>query len=296
MANTYEYQAYTLIGMADKFQDFFNGTPKNVTFEYKELDGNLKTKVVPNISLLKQQLNDYGITSDDLTTMLDGFGKIGDNLVFGFGAPDTTVFDGNDNVVYVDKNTSTIYTKNDGGAIVTNFNASELNDLLLEYMKIDRDIVFGSGAPDLNIADSVKLYVDGSSNTLYMRNNEGSLETVSSVSQTDIPVVSGPSSILETNTATYSIDNFDASKYTTYNIVVSAGSFTRVDGNITYTPVNANGDQNITIEITATDTNLLASNKLTLQLTVTNVLDEADQVLVNNNYSGNEAGNDGWAY
>ena len=296
MAINYEYQAYTLIGMAGRFQDFFNGEAQYVSFQYKDKDGNIKTKTVPNITLMKKQLNDHGITSDDLTAKLDSFGKIGDNLVYGYGQPDASVFDGKDNVVYVDKNTATLYTKNDGGDITNNYNASDLETLLLDYMMVNRDVVFGNGGPDLGSDENVKLYIDSTNNTLYIRNNKGVLDAVSSVPQTETPNITGPNSILETDMAIFTINNFDGTKHTSYNISANAGKISRSNDKIYYTPANANGDQNVTITITATDANLLTSSLVTIPLAVTDVPDEADQVLINNNYGGNAANNNGWEY
>ena len=296
MAINYEYQAYTLIGMAGRFQDFFNGEAQYVSFQYKDKDGNIKTKTVPNITLMKKQLNDHGITSDDLTAKLDSFGKIGDNLVFDYGQPDASVFDGKDNVIYVDKNTATLYTKNDGGSIVNNYNAKELETTLLDYMMINRDVVFGDGAPGTDTDKNVKLYIDSTSNTLYIQNDQGVLNSVSSTSQTEMPDITGPNNILETDEAIFTINNFDASRYTSYNITATAGNISRSNDKIHYTPANVDGDQNVTITVVATDANLLSASPVKITLGVTNVPEEADQVLVNNNYSGNEATNDGWAY
>jgi len=40
---------YTLIGMAKKFQDFFHSEPKDVTFEYMDMNENVTTETIPNI-------------------------------------------------------------------------------------------------------------------------------------------------------------------------------------------------------------------------------------------------------
>jgi len=40
---------YTLISMARKFQDFFHNEPKDVTFDYMDMNEDIVTETVPNI-------------------------------------------------------------------------------------------------------------------------------------------------------------------------------------------------------------------------------------------------------
>jgi len=291
-----EYRAYTLLGIASKFQDFFNSEPKNVEIKYKDKDGNIQTKTIPNVALMKQQLNDHGITSDDLDNILQQYGKLGENLVFGYGKPDESIFNNNENVLYIDRNTATIYGKNSLGVITSNFNSIELDKKLEDYIMFNRDIVIGEGDPTAFVNEKAKLYIDTTNNTLYVRDRKGDIASVSKILQTKPPVVSGPSSILETDIGVFTIENFDKNRQTSYNIKATAGKVNRVNDKIYLTPPVIGSDLNIKIYIVATDANLLPSDQIELNLTITNVPDTADQFLVNNNYPSNEVINDGWLY
>lgn len=65
--------AYTLIGMAEKFQDFFYGVAKDITFKYKDLNGNIQTKTVPNVEKVKEELMAASITTSDLNNALTNY-------------------------------------------------------------------------------------------------------------------------------------------------------------------------------------------------------------------------------
>jgi len=327
MAINYETQAYTLIGMAAKFQDFFNSDPKDVEIKYKDKDGNIKTKTVPNIAKLKQELNDHGITDDDLNNKLAEYAKVGENLVFNFGPPNPSIFDNNPNTIYIDKNTATIYTKNKDGKIINNYNAEDLENTLLDYMKIGRDVVFGDGEPDNNIPDTAKLYINNTEGKFYIKNSEGVFKTVtssgsggsssgdnsggsggsssgdnsggsggSSGGKTATPVISGPNNVLETNTATYTIEDFDRNRKTLYNVTVTLGSVSITNNKIIYTPENVNSDTNVTMKVIASDAGKTASDPASITIKVSDVPDTSDQTLINNDYRNNESYNDGWEY
>ena len=303
MAINYETQAYTLIGMAAKFQDFFNSDPKDVEIKYKDKDGNIKTKTVPNIAKLKQELNDHGITDDDLNNKLTEYAKVGENLVFNFGPPNPSIFDNNPNTIYIDKNTATIYTKNKDGEIINNYNAKDLENTLLDYMKIGRDVVIGDGKPDDNVPDTAKLYIDNTEGKFYIKNSEGVFKTVtssgssgSSGGKTATPVISGPDNVLETNTATYTIEDFDRNRKTLYNVTVTLGSVSITNNKIIYTPENVDSDTNVTMKIIASDAGKTASDPASITIKVSDVPDTSDQTLINNDYRNNESYNDGWEY
>ena len=65
--------AYTLIGMAGKFQDFFYNSARDVTFSYKDGNGNIQTKTVPNVAKVTQQLLANGVTDAELNTALGSY-------------------------------------------------------------------------------------------------------------------------------------------------------------------------------------------------------------------------------
>jgi len=65
--------AYTLIGMAEKFQDFFYADAQDVTFKYMDVNGIILTKTVPNIAKVTNALNINGVTSKVLATTLNNY-------------------------------------------------------------------------------------------------------------------------------------------------------------------------------------------------------------------------------
>jgi hypothetical protein len=54
--------AYTLIGLASKFQEFFYHDAGDVTFEYMNEDGERLTTTVPNVAKIEQNLLDNATT------------------------------------------------------------------------------------------------------------------------------------------------------------------------------------------------------------------------------------------
>jgi len=65
--------AYTLIGMAEKFQDFFYNGAADVTFSYKDINGNIQTKTVPNIAKVTANLLANGVTDTELSNELTNY-------------------------------------------------------------------------------------------------------------------------------------------------------------------------------------------------------------------------------
>lgn len=73
MALSSSVAAYTLIGMAEKFQDFFYGDAQDVTFKYMDADGNILTKTVPNIAKVTAELRDNGVSDSDIEQALEDY-------------------------------------------------------------------------------------------------------------------------------------------------------------------------------------------------------------------------------
>jgi len=298
MAVNYSAIAYTLLGFADKFQDFFTNDPQDVTIKCKDCSGDIYTITIPNISKMKQMLNEHGITDDDLNNVLKEHAKLGKNLVFGYGPPKSSIFDSANKVFYVDRNTATIYTKDQNGKIVSNVSLETLNNILKDYIKYNRDIMLGDGKPDSNVPNTVKIYIDTKNENIYIRNTKNKLVLNNCGSKTATPDISGPDSILDTETAKYTIKNYNSSKNTYYNIKTSNGSTKRNGQYIYYYPPATKNDMTVTITVVAKDENSLPSDpvNLTLSVKTTAINEEKDQLLINSDYKKNEYKNDGWNY
>lgn len=78
MGLPYETAAYTLIGMATRFQDFFYAPEQDVTFEYMNENGEVKTATVPNVAKIKKQLDTAAVTDAELAdTLKSYYDKVG---------------------------------------------------------------------------------------------------------------------------------------------------------------------------------------------------------------------------
>lgn len=106
------------------------------------------------------------------------------------------------------------------------------------------------------------------------------------------PILSGPSSANESEVVTVLITNFDAS--VAYTINVTKGTFTRVDGAITWTLPSTNVDTSATLDIFATkDTDV--TNVVTHTITIYRILVEDTAVQVTN-YEAIEDTSTGFIY
>jgi len=73
MGLPYETAAYTLIGMATRFQDFFYAPAQDVTFEYMNENGEVNTATVPNVAKIKSQLDAEAVTDAELADALKSY-------------------------------------------------------------------------------------------------------------------------------------------------------------------------------------------------------------------------------
>ena len=68
--------ATTLIGLADKFQEFFYGEAGDVTFDYMDEDGNIQTTTVMNVAKVVKYLDDNGATDEEVSDAVLNNNKI----------------------------------------------------------------------------------------------------------------------------------------------------------------------------------------------------------------------------
>jgi len=281
----YEISDFTLRNLLGQFNAIFGPDNIGITYSVMDADGNTSTVDVDSWKKIKSEVRTDLEPLANINAMLLNYISFTDNIATISGTIDETKI--GDNKLVLGKDTKGIYTKNQYGGMVKSLDSGTIADEFLKLLKNGEQIIFGNGIPLNTVGTDDALYIDiGGRNILYKKNGSW-VSIIVVMNKTETPIVSGVTDILELDTKTFNITNFDNT--ITYDVYVTSGEATVNinDGTITYIAGSVNSDYSARLEITGIKEGLLRSEVGVYNFTVNNIPTDVDDAIIDNAFSSN---------